>query len=188
MVSSADSCPCLLRWKRALRGRAGWGRYNRVQGLCCPRYNLDSPLYLFCCSPHTSSPDPSTFILTLESLPILSETTAQNSPSISLQGQSSTTASHAPWGHYCLSGTHSPRPCPTGTFRNSSQAKVTGECLPCPAGTFSAAPGQTGCLPCGSSAFSLPGECPHACLLQLDDCPCVQTQGSNNHLFWALQL
>ena len=33
-----------------------------------------------------------------------------------------------------------------------------GECLPCPAGTFSAQPGQAGCLPCGSSAFSPPGE------------------------------
>lgn len=65
-----------------------------------------------------------------------------------------------PAGYYCPAGTHSPRPCPTGTFRNSSQAGAAGDCLPCPVDTFGARPGQTGCLPCGSSAFSAPGESP----------------------------
>ncbi|XP_044928344.1 SCO-spondin isoform X2 [Mustela putorius furo] len=73
------------------------------------------------------------------------------------QGTESYHSHPCPVGHYCPAGTHSPRPCPLGTFRNSSQAGAAGECLPCPAGTFSAQPGQAGCLPCGSSAFSPPG-------------------------------
>nr|XP_044633067.1 signal peptide, CUB and EGF-like domain-containing protein 1 [Equus asinus] len=72
------------------------------------------------------------------------------------QGTESYHSQPCPVGHYCPAGTHNPRPCPSGTFRNSSQAGAAGECLPCPAGTFSARPGQTGCLPCGSSAFSPP--------------------------------
>ncbi|XP_074159845.1 uncharacterized protein LOC141563111 [Sminthopsis crassicaudata] len=62
-----------------------------------------------------------------------------------------------PTGHYCPSMTPLPRPCPSGTFGNSTQAQQVKECHPCPAGTFNPLPGQTGCLPCASSSFSLPG-------------------------------
>nr|XP_019605139.1 PREDICTED: uncharacterized protein LOC109457001 isoform X1 [Rhinolophus sinicus] len=91
-----------------------------------------------------------------------------------------------PVGHYCPAGTHSPRPCPTGTFRNSSQAGAAGECLPCPANTFSARPGQTGCLPCGSSAFSPPGASHCTCrglnrVFQKSDGSCICQAGHESY-------
>ncbi|XP_072832011.1 uncharacterized protein [Vicugna pacos] len=87
-----------------------------------------------------------------------------------------------PAGHYCPAGTHSPRPCPSGTFRNSSQAGAAGDCLPCPASTFSAHPGQKGCLPCGSSAFSPPGASHCTCrglnrVFQKSDSSCICQAG-----------
>lgn len=73
-----------------------------------------------------------------------------------------------PVGHYCPAGTSRPRPCPAGTFGGNNQAAEAEECQPCPPGTFSALPGQAACLPCGSAAFSLPGE-PRAMLVS-DGC------------------
>ncbi|ELW67536.1 hypothetical protein TREES_T100003970 [Tupaia chinensis] len=87
-----------------------------------------------------------------------------------------------PVGHYCPAGTRSPRPCPPGTFRSSSQATAVGECQPCPAGTFSALPGQAGCLACGSSAFSPPGSSCCTCrglnrVFQKSDGSCICEAG-----------
>ncbi|XP_011927069.1 PREDICTED: SCO-spondin [Cercocebus atys] len=72
------------------------------------------------------------------------------------QGSESYQGHPCPVGHYCPAGTHSPRPCPAGTFRSSSGARAAEECQLCPADTFSALPGQVGCLTCGSVAFSPP--------------------------------
>ncbi|KAL2764061.1 signal peptide, CUB and EGF-like domain-containing protein 3, partial [Daubentonia madagascariensis] len=74
------------------------------------------------------------------------------------QGSESYHSQPCPVGHYCPAGTGSPRACPAGTFGSSSRAGAAGECQPCPTGTFSALPGQTGCLSCGTSASSSLGE------------------------------
>ncbi|XP_028563977.2 uncharacterized protein LOC114585457 [Podarcis muralis] len=62
-----------------------------------------------------------------------------------------------PQGYYCPDLTSSPKPCPPGTYGNSSLAKRLEECHPCPAGSFNHLPAQTGCFPCGSSSTSNPG-------------------------------
>ncbi|XP_047299880.1 signal peptide, CUB and EGF-like domain-containing protein 3 [Homo sapiens] len=85
------------------------------------------------------------------------------------QGSESYQGHSCPVGHYCPAGTRSPRPCPAGTFRSSSRARAAEDCRLCPADTFSALPGQVGCLTCQSAAFSPPGEC-QVCLLQM---PCL---------------
>ncbi|XP_077926145.1 uncharacterized protein LOC118538874 [Halichoerus grypus] len=91
-----------------------------------------------------------------------------------------------PVGHYCPAGTPSPRPCPSGTFRKSSQAGAAGECSPCPAGTFGAQPGQAACLPCGSSAFSPPGASHCTCrglnrVFQKSDGSCICQAGHESY-------
>ncbi|XDA80036.1 hypothetical protein R6Z07F_010029 [Ovis aries] len=91
-----------------------------------------------------------------------------------------------PVGHYCPARTPTPRPCPPGTFRNSSQAGRVGECLPCPTGTFSSQPGQAGCLPCGSSAFSPPGASHCTCqglnrVFQKSDGSCICQAGYKSY-------
>ncbi|XP_042853857.1 multiple epidermal growth factor-like domains protein 11 [Panthera tigris] len=102
------------------------------------------------------------------------------------QGTESYHSQPCPIGHYCPAKTHSPRPCPSGTFGNSSQAGAVGECLPCPAGTFSAHPGQAGCLPCGSSSFSPPGASHCTCrglnrIFQKSDGSCICQAGHESY-------
>ncbi|XP_058546733.1 zonadhesin-like isoform X8 [Neofelis nebulosa] len=102
------------------------------------------------------------------------------------QGTESYHSQPCPVGHYCPAKTHSPRPCPSGTFGNSSQAGAVGECLPCPAGTFSAHPGQAGCLPCGSSSFSPPGASHCTCrglnrVFQKSDGSCICQAGHESY-------
>ncbi|CAK7320737.1 hypothetical protein VULLAG_LOCUS22832 [Vulpes lagopus] len=104
------------------------------------------------------------------------------------QGTESYHSQPCPVGHYCPAGTSSPRPCPSGTFRNSSQAGAAGECLPCPAGTFGPQPGQPGCLPCGSSAFSLPDDSASHCtcrglnrVFQKSDGSCICLAGHESY-------
>ncbi|XP_078306274.1 uncharacterized protein LOC132680612 isoform X4 [Panthera onca] len=102
------------------------------------------------------------------------------------QGTESYHSQPCPVGHYCPAKTHSPRPCPSGSFGNSSQAGAVGECLPCPAGTFSAHPGQAGCLPCGSSSFSPPGASHCTCrglnrVFQKSDGSCICQAGHESY-------
>nr|KAF6427833.1 hypothetical protein HJG63_008321 [Rousettus aegyptiacus] len=91
-----------------------------------------------------------------------------------------------PAGHFCPAGTRSPRPCPAGTFRSSRQAGAAAECLPCPADTFGALPGQTGCLPCGSFAFSPQGASHCTCrglnrVFQKSDGSCICQAGHESY-------
>lgn len=109
LLPSGQQCwlrrPYLLRWKCALRSRLGWGR---VQSLCCPPYNPDSPLYLLCCSPTPHPLLPTSLFLLSQMLPTATRVHGSEFHSISLQGQSSTTASHALWGAIVLQGLTAP--------------------------------------------------------------------------------
>ncbi|OAF72051.1 hypothetical protein A3Q56_00182 [Intoshia linei] len=41
-----------------------------------------------------------------------------------------------PIGHFCTSGTVLPEPCPSGTFRSTTGAKLVGDCAKCPTGKY----------------------------------------------------
>ncbi|KAM4652057.1 LOW QUALITY PROTEIN: uncharacterized protein O3C94_014393 [Discoglossus pictus] len=47
-----------------------------------------------------------------------------------------------PAGYYCTEGTHSPSPCPVGTWSNSEGMRSISECHPCPGGHYCNATGQ----------------------------------------------
>jgi len=65
-------------------------------------------------------------------------------------------------GHYCPEGSYEPIPCPAGTYASEEGGAALEDCLPCPANSFSALDGSGKCIPCGSSAYALPGST--ACL------------------------
>lgn len=132
----------------------------------------------------SAGPPPSPHSLALQlirapdSLPLLSLPSPELPLRLSLHFSPGTESYHSqpcPVGHYCPAGTRSPRPCPSGTFRSLSGAGAAGDCVHCPADTFSAQPGQAGCLPCGSSAFSPPGKS-HA---RPTSCPGLRTSAPN---------
>ncbi|XP_068098135.1 neurogenic locus notch homolog protein 1-like [Hyperolius riggenbachi] len=60
-------------------------------------------------------------------------------------------------GHYCPANATSPRPCPPGSYGNSTQAREAKDCYPCPAGTYNHLPAQESCFVCGSSSHSQSG-------------------------------
>lgn len=169
-------CPCRLRWRHALRD-------SRTRGLVVGRgaYAVPSTIWTVPCvrfagSPPIPRPNPSWFVLTLD--PAIS-VPARQLPRLGIPlhlptGTEQYQSQPCPAGHFCPAGTRSPRPCPAGTFRSSRQAGAAAECLPCPADTFGALPGQTGCLPCGSFAFSPQGGShPHPPPLAHHPCPQV---------------
>lgn len=134
------------------------------------------PCICFAVSPPIPHADPSKFVLILD--PAVSVPAHQllrlRIPLHLPTGTEQYESQPCPAGHFCPAGTRSPRPCPAGTFRSSSQAGAAADCLPCPADTFGALPGQTGCLPCGSFAFSPQGGShPRAPPLAHHPCPQV---------------
>lgn len=145
-----------MRWRRGDRWECG--RHSRVQGLrVLPCSALRAPLPSPAPQQAHSSPGLSG-LSRAGSVPALGGVHGSEFPLHFPPGTESYHSQPCPVGHYCPAGTRSPRPCPLGAFRSSRQAGAVEECLPCPAGSFSAQPGQAGCLPCGSSAFSPPGE------------------------------
>ncbi|XP_029429505.1 uncharacterized protein LOC115074319 [Rhinatrema bivittatum] len=73
------------------------------------------------------------------------------------QGVESYLQHPCPAGYYCPSMASVPVPCPPGSYGNTSHAKHSAECYPCPADTYNHLFGQTACFPCGSSSFSQTG-------------------------------
>lgn len=151
---------CVLVFRRPM------GRGLGMAGLrapCLP-YHQTFPIWLqICPHPSRSSPLPGLSLLYSHCWGQWLRTASPPSPA---PAGSENYGNHpCPVGHYCPAGTSRPRPCPAGTFGGNSQAATAEECQPCPPSTFSALPGQAACLPCGSAAFSLPGEPQaHACL------------------------
>ena len=48
-----------------------------------------------------------------------------------------------PPGHYCPTGTHTPTPCPAGTYLPTTGAVIDTDCLDCPGGKYCAITGLT---------------------------------------------
>ncbi|XP_061917834.1 uncharacterized protein si:ch211-286b4.4 [Entelurus aequoreus] len=69
-----------------------------------------------------------------------------------------------PQGYMCPSGSARPKPCPPGSFGNTTQAEKLQDCHPCPADTFNHLHAQKACFPCGSSSTSPPGSTSCSCI------------------------
>ncbi|XP_034557340.1 zonadhesin [Notolabrus celidotus] len=70
-----------------------------------------------------------------------------------------------PVGYVCPMGSTQPIPCPPGFFGNLTHAEtITGDCQPCPTGTFNHLPAQKACFPCGSSSTSAAGSSSCSCI------------------------
>lgn len=68
-----------------------------------------------------------------------------------------------PVGYYCPSGAKNPTACPSSTYNPYTSQTSYDSCLNCPSNTYSDTSGSSKCIPCGSSAISLPGSITCTC-------------------------
>jgi len=69
-----------------------------------------------------------------------------------------------PKGHYCPSGSSSPRRCPEGAYLDRFGAAALADCRLCDADSYNDLTGQSGCRPCGAFAAADEGATECRCL------------------------
>lgn len=87
-----------------------------------------------------------------------------------------------PPGYFCPAGALRTTACPVGTYRAEEGGGSVSDCLSCPEGWYNPYTGQSACLSCGSTSFSIAGSSQCLCygsnrIFQPSTTSCICTSG-----------